>query len=498
MTSTTPISTTVDALRRRLQTVQPHLAPHIPNELDVGPLLAALAIAARDDHTAASLWLLGTAVAGGYPTPTEIIATRRALDLARPGEELGAILSGIAHTASTVRNPDISITIIENGTLVDVDFCARNPHNTGIQRVVRNTMPHWQDRPGVQLAAWSDDATGYRALSPQQQALVLDYQSGASAPTDSAPDELLVPWRSRIVLPEVPARHLLERQSTLAQHSGSTVSLIGYDAIPIVSADTVVDDESDRFAHYLTVVKHSHRVACISTTTAEEFRGFVDALPAQGLTGPQISAIDLPVDLPTTSEEPAQQADPSQQAEPTRDRPLVLMVGSIEPRKNQHAVLSAARTLWAEGLAFELYVIGGGHSWYLNEFDRTVQHLRKEGHSVRVGRGITDRELAAAYRDAHVVVFPSVQEGYGLPVAEALATGTPVITTRYGSTAAIATGGGCLLVDPRSDSDITDALRRILTDNNLHSDLVAQTRNRRDTSWTDYADALWNDIGGGA
>src|SRR6185369_17546706 len=96
------------------------------------------------------------------------------------------------------------------------------------------------------------------------------------------------------------------------------------------------------------------------------------------------------------------------------------------------------------------------------------------GRHVGVGRGLPDSAVAQAYRDARVVVFPSLQEGFGLPVAEALATGTPVITTRYGSTAEIAEGGGCLLIDPRDEAEIAAAMRSILTDDTLHAELVAQ------------------------
>jgi glycosyltransferase involved in cell wall biosynthesis len=485
------VSDTVEALRSRLRAARPYLAPDLEEDLPIGSMLAGLAAAVHNDGTDAAFWLLGTAVAAGYPTQAEIIAMRRGLELAGSGEQLGAVLTAIAATASAVRDPDARMRILDGATLVDVDFCARSPHNTGIQRVVRKAMPHWSGKPGVVLAAWSDDATGYRDLSPDQRRLVLEYESGMAPSGGAAPAELLVPWRGRIVLPEVPDRRYLSRQAVLAAASGNALSLIGYDAIPVVSADTVVDDESDRFAHYLEVVKHSHRIACISATTAEEFEGFVEMLPAQGLVGPDVSTVPLPVDVALVPQE-EEAAD-----EPVVDGiPLVLMVGSVEPRKNQLGVLSAAQTLWSEGLEFELLFVGGGHSWYLQQFDATLKRLRAAGRRVGVGRGVRDRELAAAYRQARVVVFPSLQEGYGLPVAEALATGTPVITTSYGSTAEIASGGGCLLVDPRDDDDIAHALGRILRDDALHARLSAEALQRSKTTWVEYADALWNDLGG--
>jgi glycosyltransferase involved in cell wall biosynthesis len=473
----------IAALTRRLRAVAPHLGG-VPgaDELAHGPLLAALAdeVAARPSRP--RIWLLATAVAGGYPTRPEMDAVERGLQLAIPGTALAAVLSGVARTASAQRIDDLDLEVVTGGVLVDVDFCAKSPHNTGIQRVVRSTMPYWAERPGVELVAWSEDLTGYRRLTAGQRRLVLAWTSGAHPDAEAPAPVLLVPWDSELVIPEVPAATLIPRQATLARDSGNRVVLVGHDAIPIGSADSMVDEESDRFAHYLEIVKHSHLVAANSASTAEEFRGFCDALPAQGLTGPRVAAVSLPGEFAASRELPAASV---------RERPLVLMVGSVEPRKNQRAVLSAAQTLWAEGLDFELLVIGGGHSWYLAEFDREVRRLARSGRHVGVGRALPDEAVAQAYRDAHVVVFPSLQEGFGLPAAEALATGTPVITTNYGSTAEIARDGGALVVNPRDEDDIAAAIASVLRDEKLHTRLVTEAEARQDATWQDYADALW-------
>ena len=84
------------------------------------------------------------------------------------------------------------------------------------------------------------------------------------------------------------------RRSTPATRSG----LIGYDAIPFVSADLRPFGEPNAFAQYLTVVEHADRVAGISTSAVEEFAGFVDALASQGVTGPVVTEVVQPVTVP--------------------------------------------------------------------------------------------------------------------------------------------------------------------------------------------------------
>ncbi len=88
-------------------------------------------------------------------------------------------------------------------------------------------------------------------------------------------------------------------------------------------------------------------------------------------------------------------------------------------------------------------------------------------------------------------MFPSLHEGYGLPVAESLAFNLPVITSSYGSTAEIGAGGGALLIDPRDDRALTDAMRDLLTDDELLARLRAETRGNVSRTWNDYSAELW-------
>ena len=102
-----------------------------------------------------------------------------------------------------------------------------------------------------------------------------------------------------------------------------------------------------------------------------------------------------------------------------------------------------------------------------------------------------DRQLWAAYRLARCTLFPSLHEGFGLPVAESLAAGTPAVTSNFGSMAEIADGGGAMTVDPHDDHSIADALRVLITDDAEHARLVEQARRRTVRTWDDYAGELW-------
>jgi glycosyltransferase involved in cell wall biosynthesis len=113
---------------------------------------------------------------------------------------------------------------------------------------------------------------------------------------------------------------------------------------------------------------------------------------------------------------------------PRADGDYVLAVGTLEPRKNLRRVAEAAQRA-----GLELRVVGAA-GW---------GGVEAPG---RVGE-VSDDELAALYRGARALVFPSLYEGFGIPVLEAMASGTPVVTSRGGATAEVA-GGAAVLVDP--------------------------------------------------
>ena len=108
------------------------------------------------------------------------------------------------------------------------------------------------------------------------------------------------------------------------------------------------------------------------------------------------------------------------------------------------------------------------------------------------GSGVGDNELWRLIRDASFTAFISLHEGFGLPVAESLACGTPVLTTAYGSQGEIAAGGGCLTVDPRDAEAVAVAVRRMRTDRDLVVRLRAEAVERPVETWGAYAENVWD------
>jgi glycosyltransferase involved in cell wall biosynthesis len=442
---------------------------------DAGAMLEAMAAALQPRADASRVWLLLAALTAGFPRPDEVRSAIRHLEHQAP-RDAAVWLLRFAGMRMTIADAVAEIALVTEGIIVDVDFSSKNDLNTGIQRVVRQLVPRWSRAHDLTLIRWRDGKM-FVGLTAREAQRVLGEAPAAYAATDTR----LVPWGVPVILPEVPFPGHGDRLAGLAQFSPNTVRAIGYDCIPMVSADLVGETEREKFGEYLELVKHADVVAGISRTAAAEFEGFVAALGAQGLTGPEI----VTCALPTTERVPAPSTTGREVTVPE-----VLCVGSPDRRKNQIALVEAAEHLWREGLDFRLRLIGAGGN-RPKELTDLVDDLITLGRPIDVREGVADREIDEAYRAARVFVFPTRHEGFGLPVVEALSYGVPVITSDFGSTREISEGNGALLVDPEDVPQLVDALRRLLTDDDLHAELVTRAHNRPSRTWDDYAAELW-------
>lgn len=156
------------------------------------------------------------------------------------------------------------------------------------------------------------------------------------------------------------------------------------------------------------------------------------------------------------------------------NRPYVLFVGTREPRKNLSRLLQAFADLPA-GLRgrFQL-VIAGGRGWGDVDVEEASRKLGLAD-NVCVTGFVSDAQLATLYANARFLTMPSIYEGFGLPLLEALSHGVPVLTSNCSSLPEVA-GDAAVLVDPLDVSSLTDGLTRMLADDDLRSTLAQRAR----------------------
>jgi glycosyltransferase involved in cell wall biosynthesis len=164
--------------------------------------------------------------------------------------------------------------------------------------------------------------------------------------------------------------------------------------------------------------------------------------------------------------------------------PYVLFVGTLEPRKNLVRLVRAYRRVAARGAPHALVLagpIGWGHQQLMRELA-----LEAPGEVILTGE-TSEADRDALYRGASVFVYPSLYEGFGLPVLEAMARGAPCVVSASSSLPEVA-GEAAIPVDPRSVAGLTEAVERVINDRELAAQLSAAGRRRADRySWDETA-----------
>ncbi len=166
--------------------------------------------------------------------------------------------------------------------------------------------------------------------------------------------------------------------------------------------------------------------------------------------------------------------------------PYLLYIGTLEPRKNVDSIVKAFLIL-KEKKEFQnlKLILAGARGWLYNEIFKDFGDLAKS--DVVFVDHIDDDERALYYAGAEVFIYPSHFEGFGFPVLEAMACGTPVVTSNTSSLPEVA-GDSAILVDPNNVSMIAEAVASILTDSRLRSRLIKSANLRvQQFSWLSAA-----------
>lgn len=164
-----------------------------------------------------------------------------------------------------------------------------------------------------------------------------------------------------------------------------------------------------------------------------------------------------------------------------------LFAGANDPRKNVARLMEAYARCVASDAGFPQLVIAGGG--FANERRAATAGLGIASRVTFAGY-VTQEELRALYSDALAFVFPSLAEGFGLPVLEAMACGTPVVTSRVTSLPEVA-GDAAILLNPTSIVQIANALKAIVLRKDLREELIRRGRRRvRRFSWSRFARKL--------
>ena len=178
-------------------------------------------------------------------------------------------------------------------------------------------------------------------------------------------------------------------------------------------------------------------------------------------------------------------------SKPNFSAKIILYVARLEDHKNHLRLLDACEKLWRDGISFELRLIGcmayPDTAWRIW---RRIRALQKAKRPVRWQAHVSEAELLSAYAECSFTAFPSLLEGFGLPIIESLWHGRPVVCGSNGALGEVAAGGGCEIVEPQREESLAHGLRRLLSDERRYDDLCAEIHRRTFRTWEDYKKSL--------
>ncbi|BDZ51511.1 hypothetical protein GCM10025867_37520 [Frondihabitans sucicola] len=441
------------------------------------------ALGAPDDSVS---YLLLACLERRIPTSSEILDFTRDWRLQGLRKPLRASWSRAAATPVPAQAGEV---VVDSGIVIDVTDTGRSRFTTGIQRVSRATITRWARDHDVSLVSWtlngarlvgsSDDEISRVILDDAVRDRIVQHR-----------DAFVVPFRATFVLPEITTESKRTWNiHTIARFSRSRSTAIGFDCIPVTTSETSGPGMPGAFSKYLAALSAFDAVGAISSAAATEYGGWRRMLGGTGLEGPRVETIALPWQTGDVADDVVE----STRRELGLDDglPIVLAVGSHEPRKNHLNLLAAAELNWRRGHDFHLVLVGG-NAWGDGEFKTMVANLRRVGRRISLLSGVSDEIVWSLYRLARFSVFCSINEGFGLPVVESLASGTPVLTSDFGSMRDLGEDNGAVLVSPHDIAAMAMSIGALLTDDALVSRLAQQADSLEHPSWDDYADAMWS------
>ncbi len=281
-----------------------------------------------------------------------------------------------------------------------------------------------------------------------------------------------------VLVPEVFSPAVADALPALFAATGGPRVALFHDAIALQYPEFTPRSNVARFPSYLRELLQFDGVAAVSGASRDCLLDYWRWLGASKL--PDVVAIPLGIDPPP----------PEAGSAPPGKVPTVLCVGSIEGRKNHAALLEACESLWSRGARFELRLVGLANPETGAPALRSLERLRASGRPVRHDGPVDDAALEAAYRECSFTVYPSLAEGFGLPVAESLSRGKPCICRTDGALGEVALGGGCLSLGAAGPDDIASGIAELLASPAELAALSSAAKGRRFKAWSEYSTEL--------
>ena len=375
-----------------------------------------------------------------------------------------------------------------------VDHTILCPVNSGMQRVARRLGRALHEAgERIRFVKWDANHHKFALINREELTYLSRWQGPQLTEADwkqyPADKDVLIPIERHeseechwMVVPEVTHITYQDHPVTLdvlmeAKRLGLKTAFVYYDATPLRRIE--LKEMAPNHEIYMQQLLLADLVVPISNWSARDLVSFLQVHEVAGLySTPRISALTL------AGESSLQAPRITVPDSFSGARKMILSVGTIATHKNQIALVHAFERYCSSypETDWQLALVGDCQP----DLEPEITRVATQNSRIRYLRQADDDDLVELYRGCAFSVFPSIEEGFGLPILESLWYAKPCICANFGSMAEVAEGGGCLTIDMRNSDELLGAITRLTKDAALLEQLSREAVTRNITSWNDY------------
>ena len=375
--------------------------------------------------------------------------------------------------------------------IVDMTNPSRDPANPGIIRVCRRLAAEMQKYIDPIFVIWSEPDKAY-VLPTLHEYQIMGTYNGPRLFDDMrlSPDEYRItllqylenrtPKKDRwMFLPDI---IFMEKGYDVRKYCVKNkfhIADIFYDDIPYKLKDIYSQERQDEHAKYMIRLADSDFVSSISDYSTKCISDFYNKV---GISNSNIQTIELPGEFNSTeriTEVRIPDGYPIQ----------FLCVSTLEPRKNHRVLINACLLLEKNHpeLNFKLVMIGNKYPGHFDIAEYAEEISQKSKHIQWLGI-VSDDVMKEEMEKSTFTVYPSMMEGYGMPIMESIWQGKPCLCFEEGAMGELASGGGCYTADVNNVEDMAQALYHLCTDRELINRLTHEATKRKIITWEEYTE----------
>ena len=392
------------------------------------------------------------------------------------------------------------MTVFQNRILIFVHHTIGTSTRSGIQRVVVELCRALHGRVDIDFVKWDVTDGQLRYADPIDIENLFRDELDVSGLTNPNchrvnyrfGDTITNPESTWLIFPEIPylisqGNEIFSRIISQCKDYHIRVAAIFYDLIPFRD-DDYVEGRSQHIEYMIELVRCDNILA-ISKFAADDLLSFYKI--EGGCSTREIVDMENVISAVPLGEyrEHGSWGVTKKISDDNQLPRTIVLLGTIEPRKQQTRFLRIFNDLLnREPLLshYSIEIYGSLHPKSAPDLHREIARNK----NIHYHQYSSDKVIEEALSKAEFSVFPSKNEGYGLPIVESLRHGVPCLTASFGAMAEIASGGGCLVADVLSDDAIAQSLLLLVRDSDLQKKLRSEITGRIQRSWGDYAEDL--------